>query len=79
MDTCAYNRCAIINHTGKYSFRQLPHYVMLKINLKNLHKGKDNLNCNFNNFVNFNFATFFLVFHNFCNFSSVCKYEMKCC
>ena len=30
VDTCAYNVWAIIYHTDKYSFRQLPYYVMLK-------------------------------------------------
>ena len=30
VDSCAYNICAIIYHSGKYSFRQLPYYVMLK-------------------------------------------------
>ena len=28
VDMCAYNIWAIINHTGKYSFCQLPYYVM---------------------------------------------------
>ena len=33
---CAYNICAIINDTGKYSFRQLPYYVMLNNRAENI-------------------------------------------
>ena len=66
-----YNICAIINHTGKYSFCQLPYYVMFK----KIRVG--DFVCIRQRYCNF--ATFPLVFYHFCNFSFVSKYEIKCC
>ena len=69
MDTCAYNICAIINHTGKYSFRQLPYYVMFKNN--KINKRVADFSCIrvkiikiviVNNFIRLQFCYFFSSF-----------------